>query len=265
MMNRKATSSKSRRTPGRRNRAWGFAGAMLLAIAAIPSGQPLRAQEPPGRLLGRVVDHANGKPLAGARVGVKDTELNAISDNAGGFVLENVPAGLQSVEVELIGYESRTVPVRVLSRETMEAELRLSTKPIALPPIEVTVRSGRLESVGFYSRREEFGRQGRFMDRAYIESRNPQVLTDLLYNQSGIKVDYGGAGVRRVFITRNQGCTPMFYIDGISGDNNNFDVIRPETMEGMEIYIGAMIPIQYKSRTDCGVILVWTRRGSGRR
>jgi TonB-dependent Receptor Plug Domain len=180
-------------------------------------------------------------------------------------VLTSVPAGLQTVQVELIGYESRAAPVRVLSRETMEAELRMSTKPVALPPIEVVVRSGRLESAGFYDRRDEFGRQGRFMDRAYIESRNPQLLTDLLYNQPGIKVDYGGAGVRRVFITRNAGCTPMFYIDGVSGDNSNFDVIRPETMEGMEIYIGAMMPIQYKSRTDCGVILVWTKRGSSRR
>ena len=257
-------TDSTRRSFSRRSRVAGFAAALLLAVAAFPAAQLLPAQEPPGRLLGRVLDHSNGKPLAGARVSVKDTELNAISDNAGAFVLENVPAGLQSVEVELIGYGTRTVPVRVLSRETMEAELRLSTKPIALPPIEVTVRSGRLESIGFYSRRDEFGRQGRFMDRSYIESRNPQLLTDLLYNQPGIKVDYGGAGVRRVLVTRNQGCTPMFYIDGISGDNTNFDVIRPETMEGMEIYIGGMIPIQYKSRTDCGVILVWTRRGSRR-
>jgi CarboxypepD_reg-like domain len=264
MMNRDSRS-KSKPPIRIRGRGLSFATSFLLATLALAGSRPLHAQEPPGRLLGRVVDHSNGKPLAGARISVKDTDLNAISDNSGAFILENVPAGLQSVEVELIGFESRTVPVRVLSRETMEAELRLSTKPIVLPPIEVTVRSGRLESVGFYSRREEFGRQGRFMDRAYIESRNPQVLTDLLYNQAGIKVDYGGAGVRRVFITRNQGCTPMFYIDRISGDNTNFDVIRPETMEGMEIYIGGMIPIQYKSRTDCGVILVWTRRGSSRR
>jgi TonB-dependent starch-binding outer membrane protein SusC len=237
----------------------------LAFLALVLLASPSLAQEPPGRLIGRVVDHGNGKPLAGARVSVKDTDLNAITDNSGSFALIDVPAGPQVVEVELIGYEPRSSPVTVLSRETLEAELRLSTKPIALPPIEVTVRSGRLESVGFYDRKNDFGKQGRFMDRAYIESRNAQLLTDLLYNQPGIKVDYGGAGVRKVFITRNQGCTPMLYIDGVSGDNQNFDVIRPETIEGIEIYIGAMIPIQYKSRTDCGVFLVWTRRGSSRR
>ncbi len=235
---------------------------ILGPLAFFCLAMPARAQDPPGQLIGTVVDHNAKKPLAGARVSIKDTQLNAITDNNGEFSLKDVPSGLQLLEVELIGYESRSAPVRIQPRELQETEVQLSTKPLELPPIEVTVRSAKLQSVGFYDRRTEYGRQARFMDRAYIEHKNPQELTDLLYDQPGIKIDYGGAGVRRVFINRNQGCTPMLYIDGVSGDNTNFDVVRPATMEGMEIYVGANIPIQYKSRTDCGVILVWTRRGS---
>jgi hypothetical protein len=234
----------------------------LLLTLSILSVSPVAAQEPPGRMVGRVVDHANSRPLAGARVSFQNTELNAITDNAGNFTLNNIPAGLQTMEVELIGYEKRVAPIRVTSREILEAEIRLTTKPIELPPLEVTIRSGRLESVGFYERRAEFGRQGRFMDRPYIEKRNPQMMTDLFYNQPGLKVQYGGAGVRAVMVTRNGGCQPMFYIDGVLGDNRNVDAVRPEQLEGVEVYIGALIPIQYKSMTDCGVILAWTRRGS---
>jgi hypothetical protein len=222
---------------------------------------PLDAQERPGRMVGRIVDHDNGRPLAGAQIAIRDSELRAISDGQGWFEITAIPTGLHGVDVELIGYETRSAPVRVLPAQTIETEIRLSTKPIELPPLEVTVRSPRLEDAGFYQRRDEWGRQGRFITRDLIERRNPQLLTDLLYNQPGLRVEYGGAGVRRVWVNRSQGCTPMFYLDGILSDNTNFDVARPETIEGIEIYVGANIPIQYKAMTDCGVIAVWTRRG----
>jgi len=231
--------------------------AILLAAFTLP----IHAQEPPGRLVGRVVDHENGKALAGARVTLLGTELNAITDNVGGFTLNNAPAGAATLEVELIGYEKRSAPLRIRSRETLEAEVRLSSRPIALPPLEVTVRSGRLESVGFYDRRVEYGRQGRFMDRALVEERNPQNVSDLFYNQPSIQVLYGGAGVRRIIVNRSGGCDPSIYIDGSLGAGAGVDAIRPEHVEGIEIYVGAYTPIQYKSRTDCGVILLWTRQG----
>jgi iron complex outermembrane receptor protein len=234
---------------------------VLAALIAMPA-PALIAQEAPGRFVGRVVDHDSGKPLEGARVTFRDTELAAVTDNQGAFLIRNIPAGLHAVQVELLGYETRGGPVRILPGQTMEALIRLATKPIELPPIDVSVRSPRLESVGFYVRRDETGSQGRFITRDIIEKRNPQLLTDLFYNQHGLRVTYGGAGVRYVTVNRGGGCTPMFYIDGVRGDNSNFDVVRPETIEGIEIYVGAVLPIQYQSSTDCGVIVVWTRRGS---
>ncbi|MCI0433180.1 MAG: TonB-dependent receptor [Gemmatimonadetes bacterium] len=224
--------------------------------------EPMSAQERPGRFIGRVVDHDNGKPLQGARITLRDTDRSAMTDQQGYFEITDIRPGLHAFDAELLGFESRSSPVRVLSGQTIEAEVRMSAKPIELPPIEVSVRSPRLEASGFYDRRLEFGSQGRFITRDLIERRNPQIVTDLLYNQPGLRVEYDGVGRRRVTVNRNAGCTPMLYLDGVSGDNTNFDVVRPETIEGIEIYIGAMMPIQYQSRTDCGVILIWTRRGS---
>lgn len=240
---------------------------MLVAFAAFaflaPGMAPLRAQEPPGRIVGRVVDHKSGKPLAGARVGIQGTGIQTLVDNSGVFALVDVPAGMQVLEAELIGYETRTARIRVLSRETIETQVRLATQPIALPPLEVTVRSGRLVGVGFYDRRDEYGAQGRFLTREDVEKKHAQLFTDLLYNQHGLKVDYGGAGQRRVFVNRGGGCTPMLWVDGVVLDNTNFDVIRPEVIEGVEIYIGATVPLQFHyAAGDCGVIAVWTRRGS---
>jgi hypothetical protein len=236
--------------------------AALSIFAVATTARPASAQEPPGRVVGRVVDNENGKPLAGARVGIFDTDHQAITDNSGTFVLNGVTAGIQPLEAELIGYEIRKGPIRVVSRETVEIEIRLSTRPIELPPLRVTVRSGRLEGVGFYERRDEFGAQGSFITRADIERKNPQLFTDLLYDQHGVKVDYQGAGRRQVFINRGGGCTPMLWVDGNVMDNTNFDILRPEVIEGVEIYIGANVPMQFHyAASDCGVIAVWTRRG----
>jgi hypothetical protein len=239
--------------------------AALSIVTALLPAPPSMAQEPPGRILGRVLDYKTGKPLAGARVGIRDSDFQTITDNSGRFTLTDVPAGIQPLEAELIGYETRAGPVRVLSRETLEAEIRLSTQPITLPPLEVTVRSGRLQGVGFYDRRDDYGAQGSFITRADVDKRNAQLFTDLLYNQHGIKVDYVGAGQRRVFINRGGGCTPMLWVDGNVLDNTNFDIIRPEVIEGIEIFIGATVPLQFHyAASDCGVIVVWTRRGSSR-
>lgn len=235
--------------------------AVIGALAAVLAG-PAFAQDQPGRFIGRVVDHGNGKPLAGARVVLRDTDLSAITDNQGLFAITGIRPGLHAMDVELLGFELRSSPVRILAGQTVEAEVRMTARPIELPPIEVSVRSPRLEAAGFYDRRLEFGSQGRFITRELIERRNPQIVTDLLYNQPGLRVEYDGVGRRRVTVNRNAGCTPMLYLDGVLGDNTSFDVVRPETIEGIEIYIGAMIPIQYKAMTDCGVILIWTRRGS---
>jgi hypothetical protein len=240
--------------------------AALAAVAVLlPGPSPAPAQESPGQIVGRVLDHKSGKPLGGARVGIRDTEIQTIADNSGRFVLSGVPAGMHVLEAELIGYELRAGQIRVLSRETVETDVRLATQPLNLPPLEVTVRSGRLAGVGFYERRDDYGAQGRFLSRPDIEKKNAQLFTDLLSNQHGLKVDYVGAGQRRVFVNRGVGCTPMLWVDGVLSDNTNFDIIRPEVVEGIEIYIGANVPLQFhRAASDCGVIAVWTRRGSRR-
>ncbi len=60
------------------------------------------------------------------------------------------------------------------------------------------------------------------------------------------------------------GCIPDLYVDGlITGGRpgepklTSHDVVDPDDVEAIEVYIGSMTPIQY--RATCGVILVWTR------
>jgi hypothetical protein len=65
------------------------------------------------------------------------------------------------------------------------------------------------------------------------------------------------------------GCQPLFVLDGalLSGF-----VILDETfpingVEGIEVYHGSSVPIEYSGMTTCGVIMLWSRdpsTGDGR-
>jgi hypothetical protein len=77
-----------------------------------------------------------------------------------------------------------------------------------------------------------------------------------------------------------EGCEPNLYVDGhiqrtstspmVSDGQylrfapklnkvDDFDVVPITVVEAIEVYVGAITPMQYRS--SCGVILVWTRRG----
>jgi TonB-dependent Receptor Plug Domain len=63
------------------------------------------------------------------------------------------------------------------------------------------------------------------------------------------------------------GCTPEVFIDGMKvmqGADEIDNLVRPQEVSGVEVYTGsAGVPPQYAGMAggDCGVVLVWTKRG----
>ena len=74
-----------------------------LALACALSAVAAQAQST-GALSGRVTDASTKLALAGARVSVTGTALETYTDQAGGYALNNVPAGARTVEVSYVGY-----------------------------------------------------------------------------------------------------------------------------------------------------------------
>jgi hypothetical protein len=259
----------------------------VAVLAMLPATAPVQAQntEAAARILGRVVDYESKRPVVGALVAVNGVESRAATDERGGFLIDRVPAGARSMTIEMIGYATRTESIAVRAGATHEIEVLLSKEAISLEPIEVSVRSGFLEARGFYER--ERSSSGTFFDRATIDERQPQLLTDLLRDAPGTRVHLLDAGRRHVRFNRANtdvlafsgdqagllpGCEPDVYVDGQQRRDripsngrehklDGFDVVSTEEVEGVEVYIGTSAPLQYQS-TACGTILVWTRRGA---
>ncbi len=91
-----------------------------------------------GKIQGRVTDAQTGEPIAGAQVSVLGTSLGALTDEAGRFFINNVPAGLRDIQVQFIGY--RTVVVRdqrILAGQTADLSFQLEATAVELEPLEI--------------------------------------------------------------------------------------------------------------------------------
>ena len=88
------------------------------------------------RVAGRVVEQGSGAPVVMASVVIKDLGLWAVTDDQGRFELANVPAGRQRLEIDLLGYETRTVPVDVKAG-LPDLRIELSVASLSLDAVVV--------------------------------------------------------------------------------------------------------------------------------
>jgi hypothetical protein len=252
---------------------WVLRSAGLEASQRVDSliSESLNTREP-GRLLGRVVDRGTGRAIPGAEIVLVGTPYASIARNDGRFAVGDVPSGQYVLQTRMLGYAPRTDTVTVPPGLAVEADVALATQPIQLEPLNITVHSRWLDSNGFFERRAS-GLAGTFYTRKDIEIKKPALFTDLLRDIPGVTMVSDEVGKMSVRFRRTttlvgpvaideayRGCTPGVFYDGIplnAGFDRMHNIPIP-FIDGIEVYVGAATPIQYKN--PCGVILIWTRR-----
>lgn len=223
-------------------------------------------------IVGVVTDQVSGDPIPEVVVNVTRAGRVARTGAEGRFSVGELAPGRHEIRFSHLGYAERTESIDVRMGRVTTAQVALDVNAIALDPIEVTVdrRDATLEDRGFYQREEDGW--GYFVDREDLESRNPIELTDALDRFPGVRVVYNPRGPgQRLLRLRNFGetCSPTIYIDGIRmiglGGMSINDMVDPAVVAGVEMYRGvAGRPAQYWG-SSCGVVLIWLRRGEGRR
>ncbi|MGI9141518.1 MAG: carboxypeptidase regulatory-like domain-containing protein, partial [Gemmatimonadaceae bacterium] len=127
-----------------------------------PGTSAVRGAEVRGaEVRGIVVDSA-GAPLAGARVGVGNSQDATVTDSTGSFVLGGQRSGTQSLVVRKLGYQPAETIVNLTRRAPSEVTVRLGA---FVPMLEAVVvqarRNAALEQIGFTSRQRSG--MGRYM------------------------------------------------------------------------------------------------------
>lgn len=227
-----------------------------------------------GRIFGRVTDEGGIDGLSDVEITVMvDTPVRTLSNPQGRFALTGLQPNEMKVRFSRLGYAPRTTNVRVEPGKTMEVRVSMSTRPIELEPIVVTVGSAYLDRTGFFRRaRTAWG--SRFT-RHDVELIAPKVASDLLTRVPGVTVGVTSMHARpateivsrrRIDIGDGGSCHLRPYLDGVPMFDWDFDLLRPEDIEGLEVYQGLGAPIEYRNLVDpdgtfpCGVVLIWTRR-----
>jgi hypothetical protein len=245
---------------------------LRLALACAVAAGPVAGQGQPARIHGLVIEYGRGTPVSEVTVSLLPVGLRAISDAGGRFVLRDIPPGRWEMRLERIGYVTRVDTAYIGEGAPVNITVALATQPVPLGPIEVEVRSRELELAGVYDRRDRI-RTAHFFNAAQIENLRVPLMTDLFHRMPSMKVIDYGPGRRVVRFNRasfaGAACEPAFFIDGqlirdnlsdAGGAVLDFNRVPPEQIAVLEVYVGALTPLEFR-QNDCGAVLVWTKRG----
>ena len=118
--------------------------APLPSLTAPLLAQETAAPEGAGRIIGRVVDAAQGAPIAGAQVTLQGTDRTVTSALDGRYTLLNVPAGAVTLSVRMIGYQPKSVSGIVVEPGDVVAQnVSLEASVVQLEELAVTAASER--------------------------------------------------------------------------------------------------------------------------
>lgn len=241
---------------------------MILCLTLFGPTVPALAQQARERTVtGTITDEAN-KPMAAVTILVVDTSVGTSTDINGRFSLK-VPEGKNTLRISFIGYETATVQIPAGN------VLNFQLKPGATTLDEIVVigygtqRKGDLTGAVSNVTAKEF-------NKGIINSPEQLIAGKI----SGVQImsnsgsPNAGSTIRiRGGASLNASNDPLIVLDGvpleaggISGNGSNFlSLINPNDIESMTVLKDASSTAIYGSRASNGVILITTKKSSGKK
>jgi TonB-linked SusC/RagA family outer membrane protein len=232
----------------------------LLVAAALLLPPGMRADAQTGRIAGTVTAREGAQPLAGATLMVIGTQIGTQSGADGRYSLVNVPAGVQRVRVQRLGFAADTGSVTVVAGQTATLNFAIETRAVLL---EGVVSVG----YGTQSRRTVTGAVASLEteDITQVVAANP--LDAVKGRIPGVDItassfEPGAANAIRIRGTRSISASnnPLYVVDGvpITGDLRDIDA---NSIDRLEVLKDASAAAVYGSRGANGVVMITTKRG----
>jgi len=226
-----------------------------------------------------VVRNRNGSLVAGATVAVVGTDATARTDQYGRFSLDSVTVGSRILEARALGYQLGRAQTTVRQGAGQQVDIIVGDSVAVLEPVTVEGQyEPYLAHVGFM--RRSHTAQGHFLDTTAIAKTGALRFEELFRMVPGVQLRPNGTGML-VELQRGQGeinnreignyCPPMYFIDAVYYplpplQTQSVPVVPSEIL-GIEVYSNLFsAPPQFQRRgSGCGVILIWTKRGTPKR
>ena len=238
------------------------------AVAASDSSPSVELLRGTGRLRGRVIA-ANGLPLAGARVSLWGTGLEATTGIDGAFKLGDLPGGTHTLEVRAVGFAPIQRPVDIVEGAPGATEVALENLAIMLDTVRVAAeRIYTSPRTADFERRLRSG-MGHIIEAKEIAKRQAMSLTDILRMVPGVLIVPSRYASEDVLMRGGEAvlgggiCRPDIYIDGARAANDpTFPInslVLVNEVRAVEVYARpALVPSEFRSLSGCGAILLWT-------
>src|SRR6056297_1806603 len=215
-----------------------------------------------GTLTGTVTDQRTGESLPGVNILVQELERGAATDLDGNYTIQNLPYGTYNLRVTFVGYRTVNIEVEINSSEqTLNIQLREDL--VGLEEVVVTgytdqSRDRITDSITTVSTRSiENIPVATFEQR--LQGRTPGVFITSGSGQPGTASTIRIRGTGSI----TGGNTPLFVMDGVPINANDFASINSNDIESISILKDASATAQYGSRGPKGVLFVPTRRVPG--
>jgi TonB-dependent SusC/RagA subfamily outer membrane receptor len=247
----------------------------LLATAALvlalpPLAAPAGAQAAPpaastGRIVGTVTDTTTGRPLSAVQVAVAGTRAGAVTDEAGRYAINGVPAGTVTLEARRLGYRPLTrTGVQVTAGGTATVDLRLATAALNL---QAVVTTGIVDPTSGTRVPFTVGRVD--AENAPVPATNAvETIQGKIAGVTVVPSGQPGSGTNvllRSPTSISKSNSPLIVVDGVilsqSFDASTSD-LEGLDIESIEVVKGAAAASLYGSRASSGVIQIRTRRGA---
>lgn len=226
---------------------------------------------------GTVSDASTGEALIGASIAVRGTNLGTLSDAQGRFQL-SVPDNAETLVVSYLGYSS--VSISLAGQSVFDIKMTLSNTTLD----EIVV-------VGYGTQRKSdvTGAVGSLSPEDFNAGViiSPEQLIQGKLAGVSITGNNGEPGAAQTIIIRGPGSlrtgnTPLFVVDGVPLDDDNIspgrasvgfgsaeplnplNFINPADIQSIDVLKDASATAIYGSRGANGVILITTKKGTGK-
>ena len=206
-----------------------------------------------------VVRGLSGEPIAGVQVHVRHARSTTTTDDAGRFVLGDLPAGTQMLVARSPEYTTAELPVELRSGTSVVRPVLL-VRPLTLEAIQAT------DLDAFDAMRRTYP-YGQFLTPEQIERKKSATeAVDLFDDLLGFTALGRGPNARLISnmaLENHRACSEAkVFVQGKPGRGIND--VKPGQIAAIEAYADdAFVPARYAGQGDCGVIVVWLRKSTG--
>lgn len=222
---------------------------------------------------GTVTDSETGDPIPGVSVFVKGTTIGTVTRGDGTYSV-NVPVAAETLVFSFIGMETQEVPIN--GQTTID--VAMVSESIAMDEVVVT-------ALGISRTKKSLGYAAQDVDAEELTAaNNASPISALAGKVAGVQISGSNfAGSQNVLIRGASSLTgnnqPLYVVDGVPLDNQNFNTTATQTgsggidygsmvndlnsydIESVNILKGSAASALYGSRGQNGVIMITTKSG----